>query len=63
MDVNENDKLVSLKTCTRYFGLNDRNAFIIDARKVRKNEEIVKYEVKTNENYSKLADGVSNEGV
>ena len=63
VDVNENDKLISLKTCTRYFGLNDRNAFIIDARKVRENEEIIKYEVKTNENYSKLADGVSNEGV
>lgn len=63
VDVNENDKLISLKTCTRYFGLNDRNAFIIDARKVRENEEIVKYEVKTNKNYSKLADGVSNEGL
>lgn len=63
VDVNENDKLISLKTCTRYFGLDGKGAFIIDARKVREDEEIIRYEVKTNKNYNQLSDGVSNENL
>lgn len=54
IDVNSSDILITVKTCTRYFGLNEKQQFIIDARKVRDNEEIVKYSVKTNEIFDKL---------
>ena len=54
IDVNNQDQLLTVKTCTRYFGANEKQQFIIDARKVRDNEEIVKYSVKTNQNFENL---------
>lgn len=54
IDVSENDSLLSIKTCTRYFGLFEKQQFIINLRKVRDDEEIVKYSVKTNDNFDKL---------
>lgn len=54
IDVNENDKLLTVKTCTRYFGAYEKQQFIIDARKVREDEKTVKYEVKTNKNFEDL---------
>ena len=50
-EVDSSDHLISLITCTRYFGLNGKTQFRIDAREVRKNEKIKKYSVYTNENY------------
>ncbi len=49
--VSSNDKLISLITCTRYFGISDKTQFRIDARQVRKNEKVIKYTVETNQNY------------
>lgn len=51
VDVNEDDTILSLITCTRYFGLSGKNQFRVDARLIRKNERIVKYNVETTENY------------
>ena len=42
-EVDSSDHLISLITCTRYFGLNGKTQFRIDAREVRKNEKIKKY--------------------
>lgn len=51
VDVNTSDNLISLITCTRYFGLNGKTQFRVDAREIRKNENIDKYHVEKNENY------------
>lgn len=52
--VDSSDTLLTVKTCTRYFGVNEKQQFVIDARKVRDDEEIVKYNVETNDNFDKL---------
>lgn len=54
VDVNDSDEIISLITCTRYFGLLGQTQFRVDARKVRDGEKIVKYDVKTNDNYEKI---------
>lgn len=51
VDVNSDDNLISLITCTRYFGLNGKTTFRVDAREVRKNENIKSYSVEINQNY------------
>lgn len=51
IDVNENDTILSLITCTRYFGKSERMQFRIDARKVREGENYEKYSVQTTKNY------------
>ena len=54
IDVNSDDDLIVLKTCTRYFGAAEKQSFTINARKLRKNEEIVKYKVTTNKLFDEL---------
>lgn len=61
VDVNSDDEIISLNTCTRYFGKDGKDLFIINARKLRKDEEIKTYEVSTNDNYKELAKGVGKE--
>lgn len=51
IDVDYTDELITLSTCTRYFGLEGPTHFKVDARKVRKNEKINNYSVKKNSNY------------
>lgn len=51
VDVNSSDDLISLITCTRYFGLYGKTQFRVDARRVRESEKNVKYSVETNQNY------------
>ncbi len=51
VEVNEEDELLSLITCTRYFGLYEKTQFRVDARRVRENEKITKYKVETTSNY------------
>ena len=51
LDVDENDELLTLITCTRFFGLNEKQQFVIDARLVREEETPVKYVVEKNQNY------------
>lgn len=54
VDVNEDDFLISLITCTRFFGASEKTTFKIDARKVRDGEKINKYGVQKNKNYDIL---------
>lgn len=54
VDVDENDKIISLITCTRFFGATKKYDFKIDARLVRKNETATNYSVEKNKNYSKI---------
>ena len=61
IEVDENDELITIKTCTRYFGAFEKQLFVIDARKVRDNEEIEKYKVKKSKNFDMLSEGVTTE--
>lgn len=51
VDASPDDEIISLITCTRYFGLDGPTQFRVDARKVRKNEKIEKYRVEKSKNY------------
>lgn len=51
IDVNSSDTIMTLVTCTRYFGRDGKTDFRIDAREVRENEKLDKYSVETNDNY------------
>lgn len=51
VDVDTDDKFISLFTCTKLFGTNDKADFRIDARMVRDGENVKNYRVSTNENY------------
>lgn len=54
VDVNDDDQIITVKTCTRYFGQDSKQQFQIDARKVREDEKIVNYKVNANKNFEKL---------
>ncbi len=54
VDVNGDDEIITIKTCTRYFGKDEKQQFVIDARKLRKDEDTVKYKVEINKNFKKL---------
>lgn len=55
VDVNENDSLVSLITCTRFFGSDKYIDFLVNGRLVREGEKIDNYPVKINKvNYDKV---------
>ena len=54
VDVNKNDKIISVITCTRFFGLDDNLDFRIVGRLVRENEKLNNYSVKKNKNYEKV---------
>lgn len=54
VDVNENDKVISLVTCTRMYGPNSDYDLKIDARMLREKEVIKNYRVQKNKNYEKI---------
>lgn len=49
--VNENDDLLTIKTCTRYFGNQEKQQFVIDARALKEGETPLKYSVKKTKLY------------
>ncbi len=53
-DVNGNDKLLTLVTCTRFFGSFKNYSFVVDAREVRKNEKIKNYNISETKKYEKI---------
>ena len=65
-EVDSDDLLLSLYTCTRFYGTEDYS-FRVDARKLRKNEKTTLSRVKSNKNYdkieSRLKEGEENEEV
>ena len=58
--VNENDDLLVLKTCTRFFGANEKQIFMINARKLRENEQVMTYRVRANKNYKEIFQNFEN---
>lgn len=66
VDVSENDMLLTLFTCTRFYGAIEYT-FRVDARKLRENEEMSLIEATTNDNYDiieeRMGEGENNETV
>ena len=54
VDVNENDKLISLSTCTRMFSKDENYEFYVVGRLVRDGEKINNYKVVKNKSYNKV---------
>lgn len=54
VDVNENDEIICLVTCTRLYGVFDKRQFMVVGRLLRPNEKITNYEVKTTSNYKEI---------
>lgn len=54
VDVTTDDKLISLVTCTRFYGDSSDYSFVVDARKLRKNELNKKYGVTKKKKYDKI---------
>ncbi len=51
VDVDENDKILTLVTCSRFFNSkNENKSFFVHARLVRENESMVSYNVEKNKN-------------
>jgi hypothetical protein len=55
VDVNDNDNILMLNTCTRFFGVHSySNNLVVAAREVRKGEKFNKYRVIENKNYKEV---------
>lgn len=54
VEVNENDKVISLITCTRMFGKEDSREFVVVARQVREDEALINYDVEETDNYKDI---------
>lgn len=54
VDVNENDNLITLITCTRFFGDTTKYSFVVDARMVRDGERIRNYELEETNKYQNI---------
>lgn len=54
IDVNKEDTLLTIKTCTRYFGAYEKQQLVIDARKLRDDEDTLKYQVTQTKKYDEL---------
>lgn len=48
------DNLLSLITCTRFFGAGTESSFVVDARMLRKGEKVTNYPVEETDNYKKI---------
>lgn len=58
IDVNEDDNIITLATCTRFYGKVKNYIYKIDARMVRENEKVKNYSVKENKNYEKIKESM-----
>ena len=54
VDVNANDTIISLSTCTRFYGANDDVEFYVAGRLMREDENINHYKVTKNDKYKKI---------
>lgn len=61
VDVDEDDRILTLVTCTRFFGSNSDIVFRVDAREVRENEKILKYRVAESAKYDKIKEEMEGE--
>ena len=67
VDVDSSDMLLTLYTCTRFYGAGDAYSFRVDARELRKEEEKIYAKITPNENYEvikeRMEEGDENEEV
>lgn len=64
VDVNETDSIISVMTCTKFYGTEKDVKFIVNGRLIRDNEKINNYNVKESKKYEKvkkILEGDSNE--
>ena len=54
IDVDENDKIICLVTCTRMFGKDDSRDFVVVARQVREDESLINYDVEETNTYKQI---------
>ncbi len=54
VDVNADDLLLTLFTCTRFYGATNQYSFRVDARALRKNEKQTLNKVQKSKNYDKI---------
>lgn len=54
IEVNENDSLISLTTCTRMLGRFDDRQFVVVGRKLREKEKMTNYDVTPNQKYEEI---------
>lgn len=54
VDISSKDKLITLVTCTRFYGDTDSYSIVVEGRKVREKENISNYKVTKNKNYQKI---------
>lgn len=54
VDVDEDDKILTLITCTRFFGIDDKRNFYVTGRLLRKGERVNDYKVTKNDNYKPI---------
>lgn len=54
VDVKETDKIITLSTCTRFYGVNNDYGFYVIGRLLREGEKIDNYKVKKNKSYNEI---------
>jgi hypothetical protein len=54
VDVDENDSIISVMTCSRIYGARVYSDILVSGRLLRDGEKITDYKVSTNDNYEKL---------
>jgi len=54
IDVDENDDIISVMTCTRFFGTDRSITFMVNGRLVRENEKIDNYKIEKSDNYKEV---------
>lgn len=54
VEVDENDSLITLTTCTRIFGKNNQKQFVVVGRLLRENEKMDNYKVTANDKYKEI---------
>lgn len=54
IDVNNKDKLISISTCTRFLGIENKKSILVSGRLVRSGEKLNNYLVEKNKNYKKI---------
>lgn len=54
IEVDENDDIISVITCTRFYGEDRYVTFMVNGRLVRENEKIDNYEIKKSNNYNEI---------
>lgn len=54
IEVDENDKIICLVTCTRMYGINKKQQFMVVGRLLRENEKVKNYDVKETAKYKEI---------